>query len=179
MEHSVSGKSNVSFLEIGCGDGKRLSWLTENKKVECVGVDPSIKAIELLVGQGIEAKKGTADILPFDSGRFDIVVFGFCLYLCDRADLFQIAAEANRVLKPSGWLIIRDFYSDTQRAREYAHQPAVKSYKMDYRKLFTWHPNYECFKHKVSHHIKGQYCDDVEQWTSVSVLRKRDEGWLS
>ena len=45
---------------------------------------------------------GTADKLPFEDQSVDILVYGFCLYLCDREDMFNIAAEANRVIKSSG-----------------------------------------------------------------------------
>ena len=117
-------------------------------------------------------QQGTADILPFDDQRFDIVIFGFCLYLCDREDLFRIASEADRVLRMPGWLFIRDFFSSMPRAKTYHHRPGVLSYKMDYRTLFNWHPDYECMTHKLRHHSKGGFTDEQDEWVAVSVLRK-------
>lgn len=162
----------LSLLEIGCGEGKRLQWLQENKSLECFGIEPSTKAVKAAVQRGVHATKGTADDLPFEKQKFDFVVFGFCLYLCDREDLFQIAHEADRVLKKTGWLIIHDFYSNEPIALPYHHLDGMKSFKMDYRKLWDWNPAYTCFSHKLGHHSRPNFTDDRCEWVAVSVLRK-------
>jgi len=163
---------NAKVLEIGCGDGARLNWLKEECNFDCYGLDPSEKAVELANKRGIKAYQGTADQLPFKTDEFDIVIFGFCLYLCDREDLFQISYEADRVLKKSSWLLILDFYSKTPRKVEYHHYSGLFSYKMDYRELFMWHPSYVTFSHKVFHHSEHSYTDDENEWVALSMLRK-------
>ena len=162
----------MQILEIGCGGGTRLNWLKNNLNADCYGVEPSAKAVAAACAKGIRAKQGTADALPFDTGSFDIVIFGFCLYLCDREDLFRIASEADRVLRTPGWLTILNFFSPIPRVKNYHHRTGVQSYKMDYRTLFDWHPDYECMVHKVSHHGESRHTDDRDEWVSVSVLRK-------
>ncbi len=99
-------------------------------------------------------------------------MFGFCLYLCDREDLFRIACEADRVLKNPGWLLIQDFYSPAPVKREYHHRSGLFTHKMDYRTLFTWNPSYVNLVHKVRHHSEGSYTDDPKEWVATSVLRK-------
>ena len=47
-------------------------------------------------------KIGTAEKLPFEENYFDILIFGFCLYLTDSEDLFKISSEAYRVTKKVG-----------------------------------------------------------------------------
>ena len=160
------------ILEIGCGHGTRLAWMQNNLTAQCFGIDPSAQAVAAARKLGVNAQQGTADALPFDNGTFDAVIFGFCLYLCDRCDLFRIAAEADRVLKSPGWLGIEDFFSPTPRSRAYHHQEGMFTYKMDNRSLFLWHPAYECMTHKVRHHQTNTYTDDPEEWVAVSVLRK-------
>jgi hypothetical protein len=86
--------------------------------------------------------------------------------------LFRIAAEADRVLKPNGWIVIHDFYSPTFVKREYHHRSGVFSRKMDYRTLFDWHPAYACLSHEVRHHADDGYTDERQDWVAVSVLRK-------
>ena len=162
----------TKILEIGCGDGARLSWLRENCRFDCYGVEPSSQAVEVAKGRGVAAQQGAADQLPFEDKIFDIVIFGFCLYLCDREDLFRIASEADRVLKNPGWLLILDFYSPTPLKREYHHRSGLFSHKMDYRALFTWNPGYTNFSHEVRHHLEGGYTDDTQEWVATSVLRK-------
>ncbi len=165
-------KKKLKVLEIGCGEGSRLAWLHENFKVDAYGIDPSEKAIGLASQKGIKVKRGTAEILSFDSNSFDIVIFGFCLYLCDRDDLFKIAQEADRVLKKKSWIIIIDFFSLTPISYKYHHKIGVYSFKMDYRKLFDWHPAYTCFSHQLDHFNTLGFTDDINDWVSTSVLRK-------
>ena len=121
---------------------------------------------------GVHAQVGTADQLPFADKSFDVVIFGFCLNLCDRDDLFKIAAEADRVLKNPGWLLLKDFYSPTPLAREYHHKASVYSYTMDYKILFTWNPDYSVYPHRVAHHTGDVHTDDRQEWVATSVLRK-------
>jgi ubiquinone/menaquinone biosynthesis C-methylase UbiE len=164
--------SGAQLLEIGCASGQRLHWLEKQMGFKCMGVDPSAAAVAHARELGIEAVQGTADSLPYPSAAFDIVVFGFCLYLCDRGDLFKIATEADRVLKAPGWLIILDFFSESPIQTPYLHFPGLNSHKMDCRTLFTWHPAYSCFQHSVFHHMDGTYTDDPNEWIALSVLRR-------
>ena len=136
------------------------------------GVDPSTKAVSLACEKGVNALQGTADDLPFENEMFDLVIFGFCLYLCDRGDLFKISHEANRVLKPSSWLMINDFFSERPEKKPYHHRKGVYSYKMDYRELFIWHPAYTCFSYEILHHEKPVFTDSHEDWVATSLLRK-------
>jgi len=168
----LAAGSGVRVLEVGCGPGTRLVWLKDQLGLECHGIEPSEKAVELAISRGINAQLGTADRLPYENHYFDVVIFGFCLYLCDREDLFRIAAESDRVLKNPGWLLIRDFFSPTPCAREYHHKAGVYSYKMDYRTLFTWSANYTVYSHRVTHHEVGGFTDDPQEWVATSVLRK-------
>ena len=165
-------QGRTTVLEIGCSDGIRLEWLMRHGGFDCYGVDPSAEAVSAAKGRGIHAYRETADKLPFEDRRFDIVLFGFCLYLCDREDLFRIACEADRVLKNPGWLLILDFFSPSASKREYHHYSGLFSYKMDYRTLFSWHPAYANLSHTVRHHVERGYTDDRTEWIATSVLRK-------
>ncbi len=168
-------RGGVKVLEIGCGDGTRLAWLKNNMNADCYGIEPSKLAVDEACAKGINVKQGTAERLPFEDQSFDIVIFGFCLYLCDREDLFSIASEANRVLRAPGWLMLLDFFSPVPCANLYHHRPGVLSYKMDYRTLFNWHPDYECMTHKVRHHSELGYTDEQDEWIAVSILRKHQK----
>lgn len=170
--HQSEGGRKLTVLEIGCGDGTRLAWLKNNINADCYGIEPSAQAVAAACSKGVHVQQGTADVMPFDDLSFDIVIFGFCLYLCDREDLFRIAKAADRILRTPGWLMILDFYSPVPKANIYHHRPGVTSYKMDYRTLFNWHPDYECITHKIRHHSEGGYTDEQDEWIAVSILRK-------
>jgi SAM-dependent methyltransferase len=166
----------LKLLEVGCGDGGRLAWLSEHFQIDVSGVEPSKRGVQHAHEMGVDAKVGTADSLPFADGSFDILIFGFCLYLCDRQDLFRIAQEADRVLKADSWLVIHDFYTNFPIQRDYHHRAGVLSFKMDYRTLFDWHPFYTCYSHTLSAHCADVHTDDPQEWVATSVLRKRVNG---
>jgi ubiquinone/menaquinone biosynthesis C-methylase UbiE len=163
-------------LEIGCSNGSRLQKLREVTQWDCYGLEPSAKGVSQAEERGIHAVQGTADKLPWTDAYFDVVIFGFCLYLCDRADLFKIAAEADRVLKNPGWMAVLDFYSVASKENTYSHCAGVMSHKMDYSLLFSWHPFYTCYSHRVVDHASVDYTDKSDDWMSVTVLRKNDIG---
>lgn len=159
-------------LEVGCGDGSRLEYLRTQHGCEVAGVDPSDQAVASANARGVRALKSTADALAFADASFDVVVFGFCLYLCDDADLFRIAQEADRVLTSPGWLLILDFDAAAPIYRPYHHVAGVYSRKMDYKSLFTWHPAYTVASFEKFDHLNLRWTDDAGEWVSLACLRK-------
>ena len=95
-------------LEIGSANGERLNKIHKYFGSECFGIDPSLKAVQQGKDEfkNISLEVGSADSLPFDDNKFDVIIFGFCLYLCDREDLFKIAYEADRCLSNKGLSLI-------------------------------------------------------------------------
>jgi len=165
-----------SLLEIGCSTGYRLNLLKSDNK-DLYGIDPSAKAIEygLKNYKNLKLSQGTADSLNFESDKFEIVVFGFCLYLADRDDLFKIAFEADRVLKNNGHIIILDFEPPIEHKNEYHHKNGVFSYKMDYSKMFSWNSRYTLkYKHVFNHGGGSKEIFDKDSRVSISVLFKND-----
>lgn len=164
-----------NVLEIGCSNGWRLHKLREKYgALSCTGVDPSAMAIKK--GRKnypeISLRKGTADKIPFKNNRFETVIAGFCLYLCDREDLFKIAYEIDRLLKDKGLLLILDFHPPFAYQNEYAHHPGMYSYKMDYSRLFSWNPNYSTVFQYVHDHKEFTIGAPPDDRISVTVLHK-------
>ena len=150
-----------SILEIGCANGGRLHELHKLTGAECFGIDPSQKATDERPLY-TDLIQGTADELPFNR-TFDIVIFGFCLYLLDRECLFKAVSEADRVLADGGHLLIYDFYPEVPCSTPYEHLDGVTSYKMDYSRLFTSNPAYR---------VTSRWTADKEEGTSVIILQK-------
>lgn len=163
-----------NILEIGCSDGKRLDQLKKVYQVAVHGVEPSKTAVTEANKKGLQVLQGTADNLPYANKKFDMLIFGFCLYLCDREELFLIASEADRVLNESGRLIVYDFDPGICCYNEYHHVADIKSYKMDYSQLFLWNPAYT-LEHKTlyAHSRLVGHCVDKNERISVSIIRKQ------
>ncbi len=168
----ISPGPPTRVLEIGCSDGSRLQFLAERHGHQVFGVDPSEKAVARALARGVQAVRGTADRLPFVDASFDVVIFGFCLYLCDDKDLFRIAFEADRVLADPGWLTILDFEARAPTYRPYRHRAGIASRKMEYKSMFLWHPAFTLASHRKFHHETLEWTDEADEWVSVACLRK-------
>lgn len=160
-----------SVLEIGASNGWRLSALRAKYGCECCGIDPSAKAVEEGAKQypDVQLQVGTADALDFEPNQFDLVIFGFCLYVCDPSDLFKIASEADRVLNEKGWVAIWDFIPSQPYRNPYSHNESLFSYKMDHAKLFTGHPAYKLHGRKIERLGEG---DGPDNHCGVTLLQK-------
>lgn len=168
------GQIPASVLEIGCSDGWRLNAIFKTWGSACSGIDPSAKAI----AEGnrrfpnLSLTRGTAESLPFENKSFDLVIFGFCLYVVDREDLFRIVAEADRVLRSNGRLVIHDFDPPAPSCNDYRHQPGLSSYKLQHENLFLANPAYTLISKHVSAHSGSQDPGDPNDRVATTVLRK-------
>jgi ubiquinone/menaquinone biosynthesis C-methylase UbiE len=163
-------------LEVGCGDGWRLRKLVHRYGAEVHGVDLSRNAIDEarkgnIIPKGNLRLCGARNLRYAPSNHFDLVILGFVLYAVDREDLFAVVAEVDRVLHEDSYLIIHDFYAGTPHSRAYSHDKRLRSYKMDYARLFTANPAYA----RIENRILGTNTptpttpDDA---ISITVLRK-------
>ena len=161
-------------LEIGCSNGWRLSILQKLLNSDCYGIDPSVNAIKEGKEENplINLAQGTADSIPFFDKKFDLIIFGFCLYLCDRKDLFKIVYEADHFLNEKGYLIIYDFEPSFPYKNHYPHKERLFSYKMNYSNLFLSNPSYFLVAKNILTHQGFDNIEDPNERISVSLLMK-------
>lgn len=154
-----------SVLEIGCSNGWRLGRIREAFGCRCCGIDPSEIAISKATRPDIELRVGTASYLGKDT--HDIVIFGFCLYLCRKEGLFKIASEADRVLENGGYLVLYDFHPETAYSNVCPDE-SWSNYKMQYVNMFSWHPHYRIVYRNVFRNP-----EDITENLSVYILKKK------
>ena len=162
-------------LEIGCADGRNLAYLARScSGVTCEGLEPSGAAVEAARARhpGILVQAGTADRLPYERGSFDVLCFGFCLYLVDRELLMQSMAEADRVLRDRGYLAIIDFDPVGPRRRRYRHLDGLYSYKMDYGRILLASSHYHLAAKTGYSHAGSSYSTDPGERVATTVLYK-------
>lgn len=170
--------SDLTVAEVGCALAGRTAALAKITGGRGFGVDPSALAIAeaARLHPELSFRQATADALPWDDHSIDILIYGFCLYLCDRIDLFRIAAEGDRVLKNGGLLAILDFHPPLPYRNAYSHQPGVFSYKMDNARLWSWNPAYvEISREIFDHHARttpGESTFAPDERIAVSILKK-------
>jgi len=161
-------------LEVGCANGAKLFDLCSFFEAEGFGVDPSKTAVK----SGQELHKhlnfavSTASNLPHLDNSFDLVFFGFCLYLVDRNDLLKAVSEADRVLKAGGYLAILDFDPKQRHSREYHHRPGLHSYKSSYANFFTAGGHYYLVAKDSYSHEAANFSVNSDERVSLTVLYK-------
>jgi len=110
-------------LEIGVGSARFAAPLGVQ-----VGVDPSPAMLDLAAARGVEVVAGTAEHLPFPPASFDYALVVTTLCFVDSPE--QMLAEAHRVLKPNGSLVIGFVDRDSPLGRDYlAHQAESVFYR--------------------------------------------------
>ena len=100
-----------SALDVGCGTGLSSIALKELAQ-NVVGVDASAEMITLAPRENrIKYFVAPAENLPFEENEFDLITLSQVFHWLDKDRFF---AEANRVLRPNGWLVIYDNYFSGQ-----------------------------------------------------------------
>ncbi len=128
-------------VEIGSGQGREIAYLSKTLNAEGIGVEPSREAVDygnkLAAETGANFKLfcGTSGSLPIEDSSVDLLIFGFCLCVIDRVDVLKSMAEADRVLKPGGYMAITDFDPMTPYRRPWVHQEGLFTYKQDYAQI--------------------------------------------
>lgn len=179
IERALSAHPPGSVLEIGCSNGSKLAALCRHFGARGSGVDPSEAAVREGNARfpGLQLRVGTAANLPFDADQFDLVYFGFCLYLVDRSEIFRAAAEADRVLKPGGFLAVLDFDPVLRHRRAYHHKPGIYSYKTDHARFFLGSGHYSLVAKDSFSHDSSHFTPNSDERVSMSVLYKETEAY--
>lgn len=99
-------------LEVGAGSGKFAGPLGIS-----IGVEPSVRMAEKAAGSGIRVVRGVAENLPFAGAAFDFVLMVTTICFVD--DISKSFAEARRVLKTDGCLIVGFIDRESELGRQY------------------------------------------------------------
>ena len=90
---------SAELLDAGCGAGRAVGWLRE-QGFAAWGVD------QAYLGEEEWLIRGDMTALPWPDGSFDGYLAECSLSVCQ--DAAQALAEAYRVLRPGGWLLVSD-----------------------------------------------------------------------
>ncbi len=168
LQAIITLPSFKKVVEFGCGDGINIGHIQLTNDCEAIGIDPSKEAIA--------AARKTYPKVKFIAGtasyclllrEHDLVIYGFCLYLCDRDTLSHVVSVGDLALQDGGHLIIHDFDPEYPHKVPYHHKDGLFSYKMDYSKLWLANPAYSLVSKTV-----------IPDGTAVWVLKKNiAAGW--
>src|SRR5882672_5808793 len=104
--HAAAYCGGKDVLEIGCGSGHGLGYIGVRAR-RVVGGDCTHKLLKIAgdrYGTSVPLVRLDAESVPFTSSSFDVVVLHEAIYYLGSPARF--VAEARRVLRPGGRLII-------------------------------------------------------------------------
>ncbi|WP_433213104.1 methyltransferase domain-containing protein [Dactylosporangium sp. CS-047395] len=150
-------RQGAILVDLGCGGGL-LAPHVAGKGYTHVGVDLIVSGLEQAAAHGVAPVLADVRYLPFADGSADVVSAGELLEHVP--DLEGTVAEACRILRPGGWLVL-DTLADTALARLVAVRlaegmfPAVRGLHdpalfVDPRRLRD-----ECARHGVPLDVRG------------------------
>jgi len=102
---------NIRGIEVGLGTGRFAQPLGIKE-----GVEPSEAMAEKAIKRGIEIIDGVAEKLPYRDLQFDFVLF---VTICHLDSIKNALAEAHRVLKPNGSILIGFLDKEQSVAKQY------------------------------------------------------------
>lgn len=148
------------ILEVGCGNARYLGELHRYYGCEALGFDASEKAISegrknypKLILEEDTAVGALEELVLYKDQlgcKYDIVIFGFCLYIMDREDIFSIVYLTDQILMDGGYIVIHDFDPVTPTKVPYKHKEGLFTYKMNYAGLWLANPEYKMISKTVT-----------------------------
>ncbi len=69
-------KKNEKILDVGCGNGNLIEYLSKEKNVDCIGVEIELKNVNLCLKKGLSVIQGDAnfDLNDFSENLFSTVI---------------------------------------------------------------------------------------------------------
>ncbi|MEM9880250.1 MAG: class I SAM-dependent methyltransferase, partial [Pseudomonadota bacterium] len=122
----------------------------------------------------LQAEIGFGDQVPV-SGPFDLVHLGFFLYLVDRADYLRCISEADRLVRPGGYLSIVDFDTPTPYSNAYAHSKGVFAHKHDNAAVFVASGLYSLVNKYQFSHSAFHFDKAIDERVALTLLYKETE----
>ena len=176
----VNNLKPKKVLEIGCGAGHKLNYLSQQLNTKYnYGVDLSKKAI--LDGKKKYKKLKLLNIssLQIDkiNTKFDLIICGFFLYLLDREEIFKQFDLIYKKLNKNGHLIIIDFNPTFKHTNRHSRNNKLRNFKMKYDNFLEESGLFKIIfkKNSKSYPFRKKFISNDEALTLFQKINFEDE----
>jgi len=119
LRENLDSSKQYSFLDIGCGDGRDIAFLSSNfENLTFRGIDISSKAIEKAIKLTPDKEKVTfkcMDWKELDDRQHDIIYISGVYHFFNLAERKSLHLKLKRILKPQGFFFLTTLSAnDTQ-----------------------------------------------------------------
>lgn len=127
LKNILTGLSAKKILDVGTGRGQLINCLIEELQSfdEIIGIDASQKSLDYLntnfKKEKVKFLKMNGTNLEFEDNSFDMVCISNTLHHLTDDDLSKTLNEMKRVLKPNGYFLVCEMYSDNQTTSQLGH----------------------------------------------------------
>jgi len=116
------------ILDLGCGTGRFSKALADQFNASVTGIDPSKKMLDQAKLKHADSEitflRASAEDIPLEDSSVDLVFMSMVYH--HLIDPGTTAAECRRVLKPSGYVVLRNSTSNQEKTFPYIkHFPGV------------------------------------------------------
>jgi SAM-dependent methyltransferase len=107
---SVDWSGIAAAVDLGCGTGRIGAWLKAHGVARVDGVDACSAMLDRAAARGIYESLVCADAAAtgLAGQRYDLVISSFAI--CHLTDLTGLYAEAARLIRPSGAVVLVDYH---------------------------------------------------------------------
>jgi ubiquinone/menaquinone biosynthesis C-methylase UbiE len=112
-----------SILDIGTGSGDFIEVLQDVfPQAQITGVDPDTESLQEAIKKypGVSFGEMRAEILEFADNSFDLASISMALH--HLPDIQTSLKEMLRVVKPGGWIIVNELFSDNLNTAQEVHK---------------------------------------------------------
>ncbi len=112
-----------SILDIGTGSGDFIEVLQDVfPQAQITGVDPDTESLQEAIKKypGVSFGEMRAEILEFADNSFDLASISMALH--HLPDIQTSLKEMLRVVKPGGWIIVNELFSDNLNSAQEVHK---------------------------------------------------------
>lgn len=111
---AVAEVAPTTVVDIGCGTGSLSIPIAERlTKARVIGVDGDPEVLDIARGKAgagaVEWTEGLAGALPINDSDADVVLTSLVLHHLPLATKHELLADAHRILRPGGRLILADW----------------------------------------------------------------------